>query len=88
MGKTKAKLTLTDDLTLELTNDMLATNDQIDNAAFRLAQALCPVELEWDIAWIGEIVDAAKEILIRHGFEIHHPGIQMNADGTQEYGND
>lgn len=57
--------------------------DVIDNAAYALAAALVGVDdptgpdaeqtIPWDMAYIGEIVDAAEEILKRHGYETCHP---------------
>ena len=59
---------------------LTAKNDLIDNAAYHLACAIAAKEsepsedaLEWDMAYIGEIVDAAGQILTGYGLRRCHP---------------
>lgn len=60
---------------------LIEKNDEIDNAAYNLAVALVrannPGEAEailpWDMSIIGEIVDAAEEILQKKGYKTCHP---------------
>jgi len=59
---------------------LTAKNDRIDNAAYQLACALAAKEaepnedaLEWDMAYIGEIVEAAEQVLKEHGFNTCYP---------------
>lgn len=55
--------------------DYLETrNDAINNAAYALAESLVrDSELEWNMSYIGEIVDAAESILMSKGFKTCHP---------------
>ncbi len=59
---------------------LTAKNGLIDNAAYHLACAIAAKEavpsqdsLEWDMAYIGEIVDAAEQILKEHVLRHCHP---------------
>ena len=54
-------------------NFLTEKNDEIDNAAFALIQALAGEEAEWDMEIIGDIVDFADVLLIEHGYEVCHP---------------
>ena len=59
---------------------LTAKNDLIDNAAYQLACAIAAKEadpgekaLEWDMSYIGEIIDAAEQILKGHGLRHCYP---------------
>lgn len=62
-------------------NFLVNKNDRIDNAAFELIDALvdtteCDEEesaFEWNMEYIGEVVDLIKSYLSEKGFETCHP---------------
>lgn len=51
----------------ELTDEHIDRQDFVDNAIFRLVQAVNPTDrsIEWDIEMIGEIRDAISEWIIK-----------------------
>ena len=48
-------------------------NDAIDNAAFDLLRALATTDVEWDMAVIQPVVEAAGAVLDEHKIGICHP---------------
>jgi hypothetical protein len=53
-------------MTKELTQDQIYQIDHVQNTAHRAMKELLGKELEWDMAWIGEMADAMVDIAIRH----------------------
>lgn len=70
---------------LELTDEMLARNDEIDNAVFACLCTLAEQDFEWDMEIIGEVTEDIRSVLERHGIKMRWPGIVTNEDGTQHY---
>lgn len=84
---------------LELTDEMIARNDEIDNAVYKCICTLTQKDsecdpnaensdniLDWDMELIGEVDEAIVAVLKSHGLEVHSPCIVHNSDGTEEYG--
>ena len=74
---------------LELTDEMVARIDEIDNEVYGMILTLSEKsddELPWDMEMIGTVTDAVKELLW-HEFKlkVRHPAIITHEDGTQEY---
>lgn len=64
----------------EFTTAQLEQIDNVQNAAYDLLKTLYiksketePEELEWDMGLIGELADAAAEILKGHGHAAYYP---------------
>ena len=74
---------------LELTDEMIARNDTIDNAVYQVILTLTEKtdeELPWNMEIIGNATDAIKSFLLRElGLQVRHPGVVTNEDGSQEY---
>ena len=68
---------------MELNDEQTARIDEVHNAVMELCEVLCEGELEWDMAFIGEIADAAAEILTKQGKKVRYPAVVTNADGSQ-----
>lgn len=68
---------------VELNEEQVARIDEIHNAVMELCEIMCEDELEWDMAFIGEIADAAAEILTEQGKKVRYPAVVTNADGSQ-----
>lgn len=70
---------------LEFTNEQIKRIDEVENAVFCMCQSLVGGDnLEWDIDYIGEIADAACQILADHGFKIRYPAIVTDYNGDQK----
>ena len=60
-------------------NFLIAKNDRIDNAAFELIKALVSSSekeedaVEWDMEYIGAVVDMVESYLEERGFQVCHP---------------
>lgn len=50
-----------------------AQQDAVDNAAYELASILTKGKLEWNMDYIGEIADAAQEIMEGKGYKTRYP---------------
>lgn len=57
----------------ELNDVQLARLDEIDNATQTYIESLVQTDVEWDMRLIGNIKDAAIDILSAHGYDIEHP---------------
>lgn len=69
---------------LELTDAQSERIDEIYNAVFELCKTMTEDEnLEWDMAFIGDIADYAAETLCNIGKRVRFPAIVTNEDGTQ-----
>lgn len=69
----------------EFSSEQLEQLDCIDNAAYQLILALLGKtedEFDWDMHYIGEVVEEACSVLGGFGFEIKRPVCITEADGT------
>ena len=80
---------------LELTDEMVARNDKIDNGVYDLILTLTEKssdELEWNMELIGSVTDVITDLLWRKfKLKVRHPAVVTNEDGTQcysEYGDE
>lgn len=73
---------------VELSNAQIERNDEIYNSVYELCQIMAENEdLEWDMAYIGEIADYAAELLTQRGIKVRFPSIVTDDDGTQHIEN-
>lgn len=69
---------------LELDDGQIARIDEIHNAVMEMCRVMCEEpELEWDMAFIGEIADVAADILSKQGKRVRYPAVVTNEDGSQ-----
>lgn len=69
---------------LELNGRQVERIDEIHNAVMELCQTMCEdPDLEWDMAFIGEIADVAADILVGCGKTVCYPAIVTEKDGSQ-----
>ena len=69
---------------LELTDAQADRNDEIYEAAFEFCKVLTEKpDLEWDMAFLGEIADLAASIMTEQGHKVRFPSIVTEDDGTQ-----
>lgn len=69
---------------LELDDAQIARIDEVHNAVMEMCRVLCEdPQLEWDMAFIGEIADIAAEVLARQGKKVRYPAVVTNEDGSQ-----
>jgi len=71
---------------MEFTNKQLRRIDEIHNAVYDLCKILTELDddLVWDMEYIGEIADAACDILVEKGFKISYPAHVIEKDGTEK----
>ncbi len=69
---------------LELDGRQADRNDEVYGAVFEMCRTLSEnPDLEWDMAFIGEIADCAASVLARHGIRVRFPSVVTNPDGSQ-----
>jgi len=69
---------------LELTDAQADRNDDIYEAAFEFCKVLTEnPDLEWDMAFLGEIADLAAGIMTEQGHKVRFPSVVTEEDGTQ-----
>ena len=69
------------DKELEFSDEQIKRIDEIENAVFDLCKVMTQnLELDWNMSFIGEIADAATEILCRHGHRIWYPACVYDND--------
>ena len=69
---------------LELTDAQADRNDDIYEAAFEFCKVLTENDdLEWDMAFLGEIADLAAGIMTEQGHKVRFPSVVTEQDGTQ-----
>jgi hypothetical protein len=72
---------------LELTDEMNARNDEIDNGVYETILMLTEKtndELGWDMEIIGTVTDVIVSVLWqRFKLKVRHPGVVTNEDGSQ-----
>jgi len=69
---------------LELSDAQADRNDEIYEAAFAFCKVLTEnPDLEWDMAFLGEIADLAAGIMTEQGHKVRFPSVVTEEDGTQ-----
>ena len=82
MNKTTTKNGAAEEL--ELTDAQADRNDEIYEAAFEFCKVLTEnSDLEWNMAFLGEIADLAASIMTRQGHKVRFPSVVTEQDGTQ-----
>lgn len=71
-------------LYLEISDEQSARCDEIYNAVYEMCKCFTENEnLEWDMAYIGEIAEFAANTLVLHGEKVRFPAVVTNQDGSQ-----
>lgn len=61
---------------LEFSAEELEQIDAIENSVFNLCSILLnKPDLDWDMSMIGDIADAAADILVSKGYKVYYPAI-------------
>ena len=69
---------------LELSDEQVARNDEIYNAAFEFCKVLAEDKnLEWNMEILGQLADYAAELLTTHGSKVRFPSVVTEPDGSQ-----
>lgn len=69
---------------LELSDEQVARNDEIYNAAFDFCKVVAEDEnLEWNMEILGQLADYAAELLTSHGSKVRFPSVVTEPDGSQ-----
>jgi len=69
---------------LELNDGQVTRIDEVHNAVYEMCRVMTEEEdLEWDMAYIGEIADYAAELLAAQGHRVRYPAIVDDEDGSQ-----
>ena len=69
---------------LELTDAQADRNDEIYESVFETCKVLAEnPDLEWNMAFIGEIADFSASLLTKHGIKVRFPSVVTEQDGTQ-----
>ena len=69
---------------LELSDEQIARNDEIYNAAFDFCKVMAENEnLEWNMEILGQLADFAAELLTSHGSKVRFPSVVTEPDGSQ-----
>ena len=69
---------------LELSDEQIARNDEIYNAAFDFCKVMAEDEsLEWNMEILGQLADFAAALLTRHGRKVRFPSVVTEPDGSQ-----
>ena len=64
------------------TDEQQARIDEVENAAYAFGKVLAERDdIPWDIAWIGELADAAVEIMKNHGCRCRYPYYTWDENG-------
>lgn len=68
----------------ELSDEQVSRIDEIHNAVYEMCRVMTEEEnLDWNMAYIGEIADFAAELLAAQGHRVRYPAIVDDADGSQ-----
>ena len=70
---------------LELTDEMLATIDKVDNAAIQLIDMLMVQPFNGDIQIVNDVVESVGQLLRSRGIDIYYPFVEED-DEKQQYG--
>ncbi len=57
---------------------LCARNSCLSDLAYELGNAICRKEVEYDMAWVGPIIDAAEAIMQSHGYDTCYPFYEEN----------
>ena len=69
---------------VELNDEQLARNDEIYNAAYDLCKVLLENEdMEWDMEYIGAVVEGAICEMLSRGHRVRYPGVLTDENGAQ-----
>lgn len=69
---------------LELSDEQVARNDEIYDAAFDFCKVMAEDErLEWNMEILGQLADYAAELLTSHGSKVRFPSVVTEPDGSQ-----
>lgn len=69
---------------VDLTDEQADRNDEIYEAAFEFCKVLTEnPDLEWDMAYLGEIAEIAAGIMVNHNYQVRFPSIVTEDDGTE-----
>lgn len=61
---------------LEFSAEELEQIDAVENSVFNLCSILLnKPDLDWDMSMIGDIADAAADILVSKGYKVYYPAI-------------
>lgn len=75
---------VTADVEVELSDEQVNRCDEVYNAVFEMCKVLAEnPELEWDMAYIGEIAEFAANMMILRGERVRFPAVVTNPDGSQ-----
>ena len=70
---------------VEMSDAMAERVDDVENVVYAICCELAQNnELEWNIAYIGEIADIVCDILVEHGIRVNYPAVVTNEDESQE----
>ena len=71
---------------IELSEEQIAHNDCVYDAMYRFLLILLEKnedEFPFDMYHVGEAVEAAKDVMLNHGFDVKYPGVVTEPDGSQ-----
>lgn len=69
---------------VELSDEQVSRCDEVYEAVFEMCRELVEdPDLEWDMAFIGEIADVAADIMTEFGKKIYFPAVATKQDGSQ-----
>ena len=71
---------------LELTDEMLASIDNVDNAAIQLIDMLMVLPFNGDIQIVNDVVEAVGQLLRSRGLDIYYPFVEVNDENKMQYG--
>lgn len=75
---------VTTDVEVELNDEQASRCDEVYDAVFEMCKILAKnPELEWDMAYIGEIAELAANMIILRGEKVHFPAVVTEQDGSQ-----
>lgn len=72
--------------TIELSEEQIAHNDCVYDAMYRFLLILLEKDenqFPFDMYHVGEAVEAVKEVMLNHGFDVRYPGVVTEPDGSQ-----
>lgn len=69
---------------VELNDKQSDRCDEVYNAVYEMCKCFTENEnLEWDMAYIGEIAEFAANTLVSHGQKVRFPAVVTNQDNSQ-----
>lgn len=68
----------------ELSDEQSARCNEIYNTAYELCKVMTEDEnLEWDMHYLGEIAEAAADMMVKKGYRVRFPAVVTEKDGRQ-----